>query len=86
MTEALAAPAAATDSVALLPSHRFFARRIPLLSTGGSAAQVELALEGFSPFPLEQLYHGYIATPAQDEALVFAAYRKQFTAAETASW
>jgi hypothetical protein len=77
---------ATTHGVALLASHRFFVRRIPLLPVGGGAAQVELALEGFSPFPLEQLYHGYVAAPAQDEALVFAAYRKQFAAAETAGW
>lgn len=85
MTEATSV-SAATHGVALLPSHRFFTRRIPLLADGDRAAQVELALEGFSPFPVEQLYHGYVMTPAQDEALVFAAYRKQFTAAETATW
>jgi len=61
-------------------------RRISLVPTGDSAAQVELALEGFSPFPLDQLYHGYVVGPAQDKALVFAAYRKQFPAAETAGW
>jgi len=69
----------------LMPSHRFFARRIPL-AAGDVAAQVGLALENFSPFPAEQLYHGYVASPARDEALVYAAYRKQFTAEETAGW
>jgi hypothetical protein len=69
----------------LLSSHRFFVRRIAL-AAGDAAAQVELALENFSPFPVDQLYHGHVVSPARDEALVYAAYRKQFTADETAAW
>ena len=72
--------------IILLRSDRFFARRVPLAPGGTAARQVELALENFSPFPVDQLYHGYVLSPAGDAALVYAAHRKQFSAVETATW
>jgi len=70
--------------VILLPPHLFFVRRVPLAPGGAAAGQVELALENLSPFPVDQLYYGHVASPAGDEALVYAAHRKQFSADETA--
>jgi len=53
---------------------------------GGVAAQVELALEALSPFLLNQLYYGYFWVPGSRKALIFAAYRRRFTAEQTAAW
>ena len=85
MTETNPASPAVPD-VVLLPPHHFLARRVPLAPDSAVAGQVTLALENFSPFPLDQLYHGYVTSPAQDEALVYAAYRKKFSADEVAGW
>ena len=41
-----------------------------------AAAQVELALEGVSPFPLAQMYYGWFWLPGAGQALAFAAYRR----------
>jgi len=75
-----------SPGVVLLPPHHFLARRVSLAPDSAVTGQVVLALENFSPFPLDQLYHGYVASPAQDEALVYAAYRKKFSAGEVAGW
>jgi len=82
--------------VALLADALFFTHSVPIsgdaaASQGESAsqavgAQVELALEGLSPFLLTQLYYGYAWTPGSGRALVFAAYRRRFTAEQTAAW
>ena len=49
-------------TVALLPDALFFTRAVPI-TTGATAAeaaaQIELALEAVSPFPLAQLYYGW---------------------------
>ena len=79
-------PSFSDSDVILLPTDRFFVRLVPLAPDAGAAAQVELALEGCSPFPLAQLYYGYLPAPAGTSALVFAAYRKRFTAEETQAW
>ncbi|HYC70704.1 MAG TPA: hypothetical protein VEB66_05825 [Opitutaceae bacterium] len=73
-------------AVVLATSERFFVRSVPLASDSPAAAQVELALEALSPFPLAQLYHGYATDAAGGHALVFAAYRRAFSAEETAGW
>ena len=52
----------------------------------GVGAQVEMALEALSPFLLNQLYYGYFWVPGSRKALVFAAYRRRFTAEQTAAW
>jgi hypothetical protein len=85
MTET-SSSSSATTGVVLLPPERFFARRVPLVAGTAPGSQVELALENFSPFPIDQLYHGYVTSPAQDEALVYASHRKQFAADEASSW
>lgn len=72
--------------IVLLPASRFFVRCIPLVAGQDAVSQVELALETIGPFTPSQLYYGYC--PSQDgaQALVFAAYRKIFSAGETAAW
>jgi hypothetical protein len=75
--------------VALLPDALFFTRSIPITAGATSAeaaAQVELALEAMSPFPLAQLYYGWFWKPGADHAFVFAAYRRRFTSEQTAEW
>jgi hypothetical protein len=51
-----------------------------------AAGQVELALEGLSPFPLTQLYYGWYWRAGAERALVFASYRRRFTSEQTAGW
>ena len=75
--------------VALLPDAAFFTRTISIAAdatAAEAAAQVELALEAISPFPIAQLYYGWFRDPAAQEALVFAAYRRRFTTDQTAEW
>jgi hypothetical protein len=48
--------------------------------------QAELALEGISPFPAGQLYHGFFWAPGAERVLVFAAYRRRFTREQLAEW
>ncbi len=80
---------ARAPKVVLLPDALFFTRAIPV-PAGALAAQVgdqaELALEGMSPFPPAQLFHGYFWTPGAERALVFAAYRRRFTREQLATW
>lgn len=79
-------PSARSRDVVLVPGGKFFIRRVPLAPEGDVAAQVGLALEGLSPFPAGQLYYGFRADAARTHALIFAAYRKNFTPEETAGW
>lgn len=75
--------------VVLLPSHRFFVRLVPVVEAATPAdvaAQVGLALETLSPFPPAQLYHGYYWASGATQALIFASYRKRFTAEQVAEW
>lgn len=80
---------ARAPKVALLPDALFFTRAIPVpagVKDAEVAAQAELALEGMSPFPPAQLYHGYFWVPGAERALVFAAYRRRFTQEQLAGW
>lgn len=75
--------------VALLPDALFFTRVLPISAGAGAAeaaTQAELALEALSPFPLAQLYYGWFWRPGAENAFVFAAYRRRFTAEQTAEW
>ena len=75
--------------VALLPDGLFFTRALPVASGASAAeaaAQVELALEAVSPFPIAQLFYGYFWTPGAETAFTFAAYRRRFTAEQIAAW
>jgi hypothetical protein len=73
-------------AVVLVSGGKFFVRRVPLAPEGAAAAQVELALEELSPFPAGQLFFGFRTDAARTHALVFAAYRRNFTPEETAAW
>jgi hypothetical protein len=74
--------------VALLPSVLFFTRVISLAQGTPAvvASQVELAVEALSPFPLAQLYYGWIPAQNGSKAFIFAAYRRRFTTDQVASW
>ncbi len=75
--------------VALLPDAMFFTRSVAVPSgatPAEAASQVELALEAVSPFPLPQLYYGWFWRAGLENALVFAAYRRRFTADQVAAW
>jgi hypothetical protein len=75
--------------IALLPDNRFFVRTVPVAAgatAGDVATQVELALEGLSPFPPAQLYYGYHWVAGAPHALVFGCYRKRFTTDQHAAW
>src|SRR5436190_23391930 len=75
--------------IAVLPDAMFFTRTVPVAAAATAAqvsAQVELALEALSPFPVAQLYHGYYWKPGLDRALIFASYRRRFTTEQTAGW
>jgi hypothetical protein len=75
--------------VALLPDALFFTRVVPVPAgtpPAEVAAQIELALEAVSPFPLAQLYYGWFWQPGAEEAFVYAAYRRRFTTDQTAAW
>jgi hypothetical protein len=75
--------------IALLPDALFFTRAVPITAgatPAEAAAQIELALEGISPFPLAQLFYGWFWAPGAKHALVFAAYRRRFTTEQTSTW
>ena len=75
--------------VALLPDALFFTRSVPVTkgaTAAEAAAQLELALESISPFPLAQLFYGWYWLPGSEQALAFAAYRRRFTPEQTESW
>lgn len=76
-------------TVAFLADALFFVRAVPVTkeaTAAEAASQAELALEALSPFPLAQLYYGYFWAPGSERALVFGAYRRRFTAEQTAGW
>lgn len=75
--------------VVLVPDSLFFVRVVPIgegVSAGDVSGQVQLALEGLSPFPLAQLYYAHYWVPGSRTALVYAAYRKRFTAEQLDTW
>jgi hypothetical protein len=73
-------------SVLLLPGEKFFVRRIALTPGQDAAGQVELALETFGPFSPAQIFHGFCPSRDGKQALLFAAYRKNFSTEEIAAW
>lgn len=82
-------PTPVVKKVVLLPDHAFFVRVMPLApdtSAAGIPGQVELALEGLSPFPVAQLCYGYFHPPGAGRVLVYAAYRRRFTVDDAAGW
>ncbi len=82
-------PGPVVKKVVLLPDGAFFVRVMPLAPEtppAGIPAQVELALEGLSPFPVAQLCYGYFCPPGAGRMLVYAAYRRHFTVDDAAEW
>ncbi len=79
-------PSFKDGAIVLVPGEKFFVRRVSLDPAGDAATQVGLALEGLSPFPAGQLFHGFRTDAARTCALVFAAYRRNFAPEETAVW
>ena len=82
-------PGPVMKKAVLLPDHAFFVRVMPLAPEtppAGIPAQVELALEGLSPFPVAQLCYGYFCPPGAGRMLVYAAYRRHFTVDDAAQW
>jgi hypothetical protein len=78
-----------SPKVALLPDALFFTRLVSVTkgaTPAEAAAQLELALEGISPFPLAQLYYGWFWVPGAEHAMAFASYRRRFTNDQTAEW
>jgi hypothetical protein len=73
-------------AICLARGDAFFVRRIALIESEPAAGQVSLAIEGLAPFPPEQLYFGHVASADGRAALVFAAFRRRFEAAETEAW
>ncbi|HVU17476.1 MAG TPA: hypothetical protein VHD32_11155 [Candidatus Didemnitutus sp.] len=69
-----------------LPADRFFVRVVPIAPDSDATEQVELALEGLAPFPLSQLYWGYLLSGDRTRALVYAAHRRRFSPEETKPW
>lgn len=84
--ERLLPAAPAEPPLPLVRGDVFFTRRVPLLAAEPSAPQIALAIEGLAPFPPEQLYHGHVVAQTGDSALVFAAFRRRFTADQTSAW
>ncbi len=75
--------------VAILPDAVFFSRSIPIpagATRSDVVAQVGVALESLSPFPLAQLYFGYYWPVGADRALAYASYRRRFTVEQLAEW
>lgn len=64
-------------AILLVPGDSFFVRRIPLAAEAEAKPQIELALEGLSPFAPAQLYWGALLAADRTSALVYAAYRKR---------
>jgi hypothetical protein len=82
-------PSAPPRQVVLLSDALFFMRSVPVTegaSAAEVAAQAELAVEALAPFPIAQLYYGHYWLPGAAHALIYAAYRKRFTADEVGMW
>jgi hypothetical protein len=72
-----------------LPDTLFFVRVIPIAEgtpPTDLSNQIELALEAMAPFPLAQMYHAHHWRPGAQHAVVYAAYKKRFTAEQTEAW
>jgi hypothetical protein len=78
-------PSRPKKGAALLPGNRFFVRRLSI-EGDNAEAEVNLALETLSPFPLEQMLVGYILSEDGKQALAYAAHRRRFTPEESFAW
>ncbi|MGB0743647.1 MAG: hypothetical protein ACPGSB_03885 [Opitutales bacterium] len=69
--------------VLVLPGHIFFVERVELPTTLEGAELddfAELSLEGISPFPVEQLFWGFIHSEPSASILLYAAYKERVKA------
>lgn len=69
--------------VLILPGHLFFVERIELpeaLDNSEIEDFAELSLEGMAPFPIEQLYWGFIYSESSSSLMVYAAFRDRVKA------
>ncbi len=76
----------AAPAIPLVAGDRFFIKEVALDPGAPASSQVELALEESSPFPLGQLFHGFVVSPDRRQALAYASYRRRFTAEEMTEW
>ena len=75
--------------VAVLPDAVFFSRSVPVpvgATRADVVAQVGVAMESLSPFPLAQLYYGYFWPAGSERALAYASYRRRFTVDQVSEW
>jgi hypothetical protein len=82
-------PAAPPRHIVRVADALFFVRSVPVAdgtSAADVAAQAELAIEALAPFPVAQLYYGHYWNAGAKSVLIYAAYRKRFTADEVATW
>jgi hypothetical protein len=73
----------------LLPDHAFFVRVVALAQgtlPADVSGQVELALDGLTPFAVAQLCYGYFTAPGAERVVVYAAYRRRFTVEDAKVW
>jgi len=83
-----------TPPVLLLPGHLFFVDRIELpdeLEGTDLAEFAEISLEAIAPFPIDQLYWGFISSESADALLLYAASKDRvhklgFTELESYIW
>ncbi|MEO0510991.1 MAG: PilN domain-containing protein [Verrucomicrobiota bacterium] len=68
----------ADEHILVLPGQLFFVERVEL-PDGLEDQEVddfaELSLEGLAPFPIEQLYWGFLTSPNEPSLLVYAAHK-----------
>lgn len=82
-------PSAPPRQVVLVSDTLFFMRSVPVTegaTAADVAAQAELAVEALAPFPIAQLYYGHVWQAGATHALIYAAYRKRFTAEDVEQW
>ena len=79
----------AAPTVQFVPGDFFFMRRFDLpagMEPGEVAGFVELQLEELSPFPLDQLHHGFLRAADGSAVFAYAAYRRRLPAGQADSW
>ncbi|MGC6456502.1 MAG: PilN domain-containing protein [Coraliomargaritaceae bacterium] len=71
---------ATSEKVLGLPAHIFFIESVEIpveLEPGELDDFAELTIESISPFPLDQLYWGFVASESSNRILLYAAHRER---------
>lgn len=79
----------AAPTVQFVPGDFFFMRRFDLpagMEPGEVAGFVELRLEELSPFPLDQLHHGFLRASDGSAVFAYAAYRRRLPPGQADTW